>query len=115
VGKGDWEDLRGGKENLRMVREIRLLTYEIDEKRMGREHVEYRSERSIGIRRNIAGAGRRFGGYGGLPGWKCMRRIQSVYIAMVCYGIEFITGETDIVKALQIINDCRIHLGLEPR
>ena len=60
----------------------------------------------MGIRRNISGVGRRYGNKGGIGAWECMRLIQSVYLPTVCYGMEFVTGETKLLKELQIaIND----------
>ena len=106
VGKGDWRTLGIGGNNLKMVKEIRILGYGLDTKRKWKGHVEYWTERGMGIRRNISGVGRRYGSEEGIGAWECIRLIQSVYLPTVCYGLEFITGETSLIKRLQItIND----------
>ena len=106
IGKGEWGTLDIGGDKLKMVKEIRILGYRIDTKREWRGHVEYWTERGIGVRRNIAGVGRRFGSQGGVGVWEFMRLIQGVYLPTVLYGLEFITGETALIKRLQItIND----------
>ena len=82
------------------------IRIQIDNKRKWKEHVEYWTERGFGIRRNISGVGRRYRSNREVGAWECIRMIQSVYLPTVCYGMEFITGETSLIKRLQIsIND----------
>ena len=106
IGKGDWGTIEIDGNKLKMVKEIRILGYRIDTNRKWRGHVEYWRERGMGIRRNISGVGRRYGSEGGIGAWECWRLIQSVYLPTVCYGLEFVTGETKLLKEVQItIND----------
>ena len=106
IGKGDWGWLEDGGMKLKMVKEMRILGYRIDTEGCWRGHVEYWTARGMGIRRNISGVGRRFGSEGGIGAWESMRLIQSTYLPTVCYGIEFMTGETSLIKRLQVtIND----------
>jgi len=102
IGKEEWGEIEMDDKKKKGVKEIRLLGYRIDDQRKWKGHVEYWTERGIGVRRNMVGIGRRFGSYGGIGAWKCMRLIQSVYMPKICYGLEFITGETKLVKRLQI-------------
>ena len=70
IGEGEWGELEIEGDELKMVKEIRILGYRIDTERKWRGHVEYWTERGIGVRRNIAGVGRRFGSQGGIGAWK---------------------------------------------
>lgn len=49
-----------------MTKEIRILGYRLDTKRKWKRHVEYWSERGLGIRRNVSNVSRRFGNKGGI-------------------------------------------------
>ena len=113
IGKGDWGTLEIKGEKLKTVKEIRILGYRIDTDRKWKGHMEYWTERGIGIRRNISGVGRRYGSEGGIGAWECLRLIKSTYMPTVYYGLEFMTKETSLVKRLQImINDTiRLILG----
>jgi len=68
-----------------------------------REDVEYWTERGVGVKRSIAGIGRRYGSEGGIGAWECMRLVNRVYMLTVCYGLEFITEETTLTDLLQIM------------
>lgn len=95
-----------GEDSLKIAKEIRILGYRIENKRKWKGHVEYWTERGLGITRNISGVGRRYGSNGGVGAWECIRMIQSIYLPTVYYGMEFITDETSLIKRLQIsIND----------
>jgi len=106
IGKGNWGQLEIESTKLEMANEIRILGYRWNNKRKWREDVEYWTERGIGVKRSIAGIGRRYGSEGGIGAWECMRLVNSVYMPTVCYGLEFITEETTLTDLLQImIND----------
>ena len=105
-GKGEWGDMEVGTEKLRMTKEIRILGYRIDTKKGWKGHVEYWTDRGMGVRRNISNVSRRFGSSGGIGAWECVRMIKGAYLPTVCYGLEFITGETELLRRQQItIND----------
>ena len=97
IGKGNWGTLEIKGNKWKMVKEIRILGYRIDTDRKWKGHMEYWTEREIGIRRNISGIGRRYGSDGEIGAWECMRLIQSTYLPTVCYGLEFMTKETSLV------------------
>ena len=75
IGEGEWSDLVIEEECLKMVKEMRILGYRIDNKRKWKGHVEYWTERGLGVRRNISGVGRRYGSKGGVGAWECIRMI----------------------------------------
>ena len=106
MGKKNWGVLDVGEGELKMTKEIRLLGYRIDTERTWEGHVEYWTERGIGVRRNVSNVSRRFGSQGGIGPWECLRMIRGVYLPTVCYGMEFVSKESKRVKKLQIaIND----------
>ena len=105
-GRKKWGELEVEEGKLEMTKEIRILGYRIDTDRKWKGHVEYWSERGMGVRRNVSNVSRRFGSKGGIGAWECLRMIRGVYLPTVCYGLEFITAEKTLVNLLQItIND----------
>jgi len=102
----DWGMLRIGEEELKEVKEIRILGYRMDKRRSMGVHMEYWSDRGIGVKRRIAGLGRRFGSHGGLGARECLRLIQGVYMPTVYYGLEFVSKDKKLIKEIQTnLND----------
>jgi len=84
IGKDDRRKLRvEEEEDKRMVEEIRILGYRVDKDGKMRGHVEYWTERGVGVKGRIAGLSRSFGSEGGLKTSKCLRLIQEAYLPMV--------------------------------
>jgi len=107
-GEGDWGELETGGGKLKEVKEIRILGYRIDKRRNMGVHMEYWVDRGVGVKRRIAGLGRRFGSHwqGGLGARECLRLIQGAYMPTVYYGLEFISGEKKLMKEIQTnVND----------
>ena len=105
-GKGEWGVMEVGRENLRMTKEIRILEYRMNTERKWKGHVEYWSDRGSGVRISVSNVSRRFGSKGGIGAWECLRMIKGAYLPVVPYGLEFITGQSSLLKKLQIaIND----------
>ena len=86
--------------------EIRILGYRIDKRREMKVHMEYWLDRGIGVKRRIAGLGRRYRSHGGLGAWECLRVIQGVYVPAVYFWLEFVTRNKGWVKEIQTnLND----------
>jgi len=91
---------------LKEAKEIRILRYRIDKRRNMRVHMEYWVDRGVGVKRRIAGLGRRFGSHGGQGARECLRLIQGTYMPTVYYALEFMAGEKKLMKEIQInVND----------
>jgi len=107
MGKDDWGKLRVKEEkDKRMVEEIRILGYRVDKDGKMRGHVEYWTERGVGVKGRIAGLSRRFGSEGGLKTSECLRLIQGAYLLTVCYRLEFVNHDKKLTKMIQtFMND----------
>jgi len=91
---------------MKPVQEIRLLGYRFDMDGGMKGHTEYWLERGVGVRRRIAGIGRRYGSRGGIGAWEYNPLIKLVYLPTVWYGIEFLASDEMMLKKIQIhIND----------
>jgi len=101
-----WGTLRVGEEDLKEVKEIRILGYRMDKKRSMGVHMEYWLDRGIGVKRRIAALGRRFRSHGGLGARECVRLVQGVYMPTVYYGLEFVGKNKKLIKEIQTnLND----------
>ena len=105
IGSGEWPDLWLGGEKKDMCKEIRILGYRWDVNGSIKAHVDYWIERAMGVRRRIAGVGRRYGSKGGLGGWEYTRLLQAAYLPTIWYGLEFV-DDPKLIKMIDVkIND----------
>jgi len=105
MGEGVWPELWIGGEKKDMCREIRLLGYRLDVMGLMKQYVDYWMERAIGVRRRIAGVGRRYGSSGGSGAWEYTRLLQAAYLPTIWYGLEFV-DDPKLIKMIDVqIND----------
>jgi len=100
-GKESWGALDLGDCKKEGVGEIRILGYRMDKLRGMGGHVDYWMDRGVGVKRRIAGLGRRYGSEGGLGAWECVRLLKGVYLPTVYYGLEFVARDDKAMKRLE--------------